>query len=274
MPGAADTRCVCHRPSGQPALVRRAGLAVPRTHPRGEVGGAGLLYVRCDATGAPSRRRSVGPPAEQPPFQPFVALLVATYAAAAVRTRFAAPASCSSCTRRRAGAAHVRLELAAYRVVQETLSNVLKHAGDSRARVTVRFRPDALDLEIVDDGGGTVGSSGNGSSRTVLSARRIGHSTACRRAPALRTDTGSKRRTRARRSARWGSARSMVAVSLMRKEAMSRARASRRPCARERAGQEAADRARSCSDCGGHGARARCNRRQRARRRCGARPAR
>jgi len=44
------------------------------------------------------------------------------------------------------------LELSAYRVIQESLANVRKHAGNSRARVTVTFQPDALDLEIADDG--------------------------------------------------------------------------------------------------------------------------
>lgn len=48
------------------------------------------------------------------------------------------------------------VELAAYRVVQEALTNTLKHAGPdvSRVRIRVRHRPDALELEITDDGRG------------------------------------------------------------------------------------------------------------------------
>jgi signal transduction histidine kinase len=47
------------------------------------------------------------------------------------------------------------VELAAYRVVQEALTNALKHAGPARARVTVSYEPCALRLEISDDGPGT-----------------------------------------------------------------------------------------------------------------------
>jgi signal transduction histidine kinase len=46
------------------------------------------------------------------------------------------------------------VELTAYRVVQEALTNALKHAGEARAEVTIRYGTEALDLEIVDDGRG------------------------------------------------------------------------------------------------------------------------
>jgi signal transduction histidine kinase len=48
----------------------------------------------------------------------------------------------------------VGLELSAYRIVQEALTNALKHAGDARASVRVSYGPDSLELEIVDDGAG------------------------------------------------------------------------------------------------------------------------
>ena len=56
------------------------------------------------------------------------------------------------------------LDLSAYRIVQEALTNVLKHAGASHAEVVVRHRPDALQLEIRDDGRGPSngGSPGHG----------------------------------------------------------------------------------------------------------------
>jgi signal transduction histidine kinase len=47
------------------------------------------------------------------------------------------------------------VELTAYRVVQEALTNALKHAGPATARVTVIYEPQALRLEISDDGPGT-----------------------------------------------------------------------------------------------------------------------
>jgi signal transduction histidine kinase len=41
---------------------------------------------------------------------------------------------------------------AAYRIVQEALTNVLKHAGGAPSRVTLRWSDAALELEIVDTG--------------------------------------------------------------------------------------------------------------------------
>jgi signal transduction histidine kinase len=47
------------------------------------------------------------------------------------------------------------VEVTAYRVVQEALTNALKHAGPATARVTVIYEPQTLRLEISDDGPGT-----------------------------------------------------------------------------------------------------------------------
>jgi signal transduction histidine kinase len=44
------------------------------------------------------------------------------------------------------------VDLAAYRIVQEALTNTLKHAGPVHADVVVHYERDALRLEIVDDG--------------------------------------------------------------------------------------------------------------------------
>ena len=48
----------------------------------------------------------------------------------------------------------VGIELSAYRIVQEALTNALKHAGQARAAVRLRYGPESLELEIADDGGG------------------------------------------------------------------------------------------------------------------------
>jgi signal transduction histidine kinase len=57
----------------------------------------------------------------------------------------------------------VGIELSAYRIVQEALTNALKHAGDAHATVRVRYGVDSLELEIVDDGpGDSRGASGGG----------------------------------------------------------------------------------------------------------------
>jgi signal transduction histidine kinase len=47
------------------------------------------------------------------------------------------------------------IDLSAYRIIQEALTNALKHAGPARAEVHVRYGAEQLDLEIVDDGRGT-----------------------------------------------------------------------------------------------------------------------
>ena len=46
------------------------------------------------------------------------------------------------------------IDLSAYRIVQEALTNALKHAGPARARVTVRYGENELDIDIADDGAG------------------------------------------------------------------------------------------------------------------------
>src|SRR5919107_4158905 len=54
------------------------------------------------------------------------------------------------------------VDLSAYRIVQEALTNTLKHAGPARARVTIRYRNDEVELEITDDGAGMGNGGGSG----------------------------------------------------------------------------------------------------------------
>ncbi len=54
------------------------------------------------------------------------------------------------------------IDLSAYRIVQEGLTNALKHAHASDADVTVRYRPDELEIEVRDNGRGTATSDGLG----------------------------------------------------------------------------------------------------------------
>ncbi|MGH4029333.1 sensor histidine kinase [Actinomycetota bacterium Odt1-20B] len=51
------------------------------------------------------------------------------------------------------------LELCAYRVVQEALTNALKHARGARVVVTVTYLPDELRITVCDDGSGTAESA-------------------------------------------------------------------------------------------------------------------
>src|SRR5215218_5621667 len=56
------------------------------------------------------------------------------------------------------------IDLSAYRIVQEALTNTLKHAAARRARVVLRYSPSELAIDVVDDGRGTTrnGDPGQG----------------------------------------------------------------------------------------------------------------
>ena len=59
------------------------------------------------------------------------------------------------------------MDLAAYRIVQEALANVAKHAAATRAWIVVRYEQRAVEVEIGDDGrgpdgGGTADDGGHG----------------------------------------------------------------------------------------------------------------
>jgi signal transduction histidine kinase len=55
------------------------------------------------------------------------------------------------------------LDLSAYRIVQEALTNVVRHAGPATARVGIRYGAGEVALEVVDDGRATdAGDHGRG----------------------------------------------------------------------------------------------------------------
>ena len=54
-----------------------------------------------------------------------------------------------------------KLEVSAYRIVQEALTNTLKHAGPARARVRLGYREDGLEVEVNDDGRGKAAAGGD-----------------------------------------------------------------------------------------------------------------
>jgi signal transduction histidine kinase len=49
------------------------------------------------------------------------------------------------------------VDLSAFRIVQEALTNALKHAGDAHATVTLRYTGSTVEVEVVDDGDGSDG---------------------------------------------------------------------------------------------------------------------
>jgi signal transduction histidine kinase len=57
------------------------------------------------------------------------------------------------------------VDLSAYRIVQEALTNVVKHAGPARAQVTIRYRDQEVLVEVTDDGRGVTAPTGDGRAR-------------------------------------------------------------------------------------------------------------
>jgi signal transduction histidine kinase len=55
------------------------------------------------------------------------------------------------------------VELSAYRIVQEALTNVVRHANAEHVAVRLRFAPEALHVTVRDDGNGPATTSTNGS---------------------------------------------------------------------------------------------------------------
>jgi signal transduction histidine kinase len=53
------------------------------------------------------------------------------------------------------------VELTAYRIVQEALTNVMKHAGPATAQVRLHFTPGVLEIDVTDDGRGLAARNGH-----------------------------------------------------------------------------------------------------------------
>ncbi len=71
------------------------------------------------------------------------------------------------------------VELAAYRIVQESLTNVARHAGPATATVRLIHGSDGLDIEVCDDGGapatnGAFPGTGSGITGMRERARALG----------------------------------------------------------------------------------------------------
>jgi len=67
------------------------------------------------------------------------------------------------------------VDLAAYRVVQEALTNVIRHAGACRVVVSVDYRPDELLITVTDDGSpASPGAWGPGGRGLIGLRERIG----------------------------------------------------------------------------------------------------
>ena len=63
------------------------------------------------------------------------------------------------------------IDRSAYRIVQEALTNTIKHAGLVPTHVTVSYEPDSLVLEVADEGGGAAGHNGGGAGQGLEGMR-------------------------------------------------------------------------------------------------------
>jgi signal transduction histidine kinase len=62
------------------------------------------------------------------------------------------------------------LDLTAYRIVQEALTNALKYADGAATRLTVKYRGESMEVEVVDEGR-HVGTTSNGSGSGLVGMR-------------------------------------------------------------------------------------------------------
>jgi signal transduction histidine kinase len=65
------------------------------------------------------------------------------------------------------------VDLAAYRIVQEAITNVLKHARPAAATVSIRFLPDLLEIEVHDTGAARTAVNGAGGSGLIGMRERV-----------------------------------------------------------------------------------------------------
>ena len=65
------------------------------------------------------------------------------------------------------------LDLSVYRIVQEGLTNALKHANATRAHVVVRYAEDSVEVEVIDDGRGPPTSGTGDGAGTVGMRERV-----------------------------------------------------------------------------------------------------
>jgi len=60
------------------------------------------------------------------------------------------------------------VDLSAYRIVQEALTNVLKHAGPAQAVVHLEYGEDSLRISVADNGNRAVDGNGQGTGHGLI----------------------------------------------------------------------------------------------------------
>ena len=134
------------------------------------IGGAGVAEGSGVAGGAPGEPAAHAPGAAEPPHSlERLAELTAGSGLAVTVDGTAEPLDCPAATLPAA------VELTAYRVIQESLTNVLRHSAARSARVTLRRLDGALQVTVTDDGPARTGQSGGGLGLRGLRERVAAH---------------------------------------------------------------------------------------------------
>src|SRR4029453_9977894 len=113
--------------------------------------------------------RQEGEPAPRSPTSTLARLddLVSQAAAAGLEVRMG--------TEGQGGPLPFGVDVAAFRIVQEALTNVTRHAGEASATVRVSYGERELSLQIDDDGGGTTREGAGGTGKGIMGMRdRVG----------------------------------------------------------------------------------------------------
>jgi signal transduction histidine kinase len=63
------------------------------------------------------------------------------------------------------------IDLAAYRIIQESLTNVVRHAGRASAEVTLAYEPSRIVIDVSDDGRGPIPGKSNASGHGIAGIR-------------------------------------------------------------------------------------------------------
>jgi signal transduction histidine kinase len=66
------------------------------------------------------------------------------------------------------------IDLAAYRIIQESLTNVVRHAGRASAEVTLAYEPSRIVIDVSDDGRGAIPGNGEGGHGIAGIRERVG----------------------------------------------------------------------------------------------------
>ena len=160
--------CVLRQPEADPASADPARPADPAATPAASTAGAAEAAEAAEvAESGPARDRRPRPEAPLAPAPGLASLdrLVQRTAGAGVTV-----------TVERTGTVRplpAGLDLSAFRIVQEALTNVVKHSGADRCQVRLDYQPADLLIEVTDHGAATPAAAGAGTNGSPAGAAQV-----------------------------------------------------------------------------------------------------